>query len=150
AHVEADDAGADDAELFRYVGNRQRAFVVEHTIVVHRDTGQRTRLRARGNDHVLGNHLRSSRTFDGDLPRVALLAGERSASMEKRDLVLLEQIQDAVVVLPDDLVLAREHLRNIDRKALNLDAVIAKRVMRVLEVLRRLEQRLRWNAADVR
>ena len=69
--------------------------------------------------------------------------------MEERDLVLLEQVQDAVVVLRDDLVLARQHLRDVDREALDLDAVVGERMAGVLEVLRRLQQRLGRDAADV-
>ena len=65
------------------------------------------------------------------------------------DLVLLEQVQDAVVVLRDDLVLAREHLRDVDREALDLDAVLGEGMAGVLEVLGRLQQRLRRDAADV-
>jgi hypothetical protein len=39
--------------------------------------------------------------------------------MEKADLVLFEQVQDAVVVLLDDVVLARHHLGHIHAQALD-------------------------------
>ncbi len=58
AHLEADHARADDAELLRHGGNRERAVVVEHAHVVDRDAGQRARLRAGRDDHVRGRELR--------------------------------------------------------------------------------------------
>ena len=86
---------------------------------------------------------------DLDLVAVRRLAGEAAAAVEERDLVLLEEIEDAVVVLFDDLVLALQHLRDVDRQALDPDAVLRELVAGVLVVLRRLQQRLGRNAADV-
>jgi hypothetical protein len=36
----------------------------------------------------------------------------------------------------DDAVLARQHLRDVDRQSLDFDAVVGKRMPGVLEVLR--------------
>jgi hypothetical protein len=69
--------------------------------------------------------------------------------MEEGDLVLLEQIEDAVVVLLDHGVLAAEHLRQIEAQLADADAVIGEMLAGVLVVLARLQQRLRRNAADV-
>ncbi len=41
-------------------------------------------------------------------------------------------------------------LRDVDAEVVERDAVIGERVTRVLEILRRLQQRLRRDAADVR
>src|SRR5262249_21767025 len=77
-------------------------------------------------------------------------AREAAAPVEEAHLVLLEEVDDAVVVLADDLVLAREHLRHVDRQSCHANAVLRESVPGVLVVLRGLEQRLRRNAADVR
>ena len=55
--------------------------------------------------------------------------------MEEGDLVLLEQEQDAVVVLFDDLVLARQHPADIDVQPLDVDAVVGEMVAGLVEVL---------------
>ena len=65
------------------------------------------------------------------------------------DLVLLEEVDDAVVVLLHDRLLARHHLRHVDRQVREADAVVGEVMAGLLEVLRRLQQRLRRNAADV-
>jgi hypothetical protein len=69
--------------------------------------------------------------------------------VEERDLVLLEEVEDAVVVLRDDPLLARQHLRHVDGEAVDLDAVIRERVSGMLEVLGGLQERLGRDAADV-
>jgi hypothetical protein len=74
---------------------------------------------------------------------------ERAAPVEERDLVLLEQEQDAVIVLLDDSVLATEHLAEVQTEPLDLDAVSGKLMAGVLIVLGGLQQRLGRNAADI-
>ena len=69
--------------------------------------------------------------------------------MEKRHLVLLEQVQDAVVVLFDHGVLAAEHLGHVDAQIRQPDAVVGEAVARMLEMLARLQQCFRRDAADV-
>jgi hypothetical protein len=89
-----------------------------------------------------GGKLGGLGACDIHAPGITFLAGKGSLAMEERDFVLLEQVQDAVVILCDDAVLARQHLRDIDRQSLDLDAVVGKRMPGVLEILRRLQQRL--------
>ncbi len=62
--------------------------------------------------------------------------------MKKLDLVLLEQEHDAVVVLLDDLVFAREQLGDIDGEALDLDAVLRELVTGVVVVFRGRQHRV--------
>ena len=59
--------------------------------------------------------------------------------MEKADLVLFEQVQDAVVVLLDHGVLARHHLGRIHAQALDRDAMVGKVVAGLLKMLARLQ-----------
>ena len=149
AHLEPDDSGADNAELFRDLGNRQCSIVVEDELVVERCSGKRPRLRAGRDDHVPGHERLSAGTFDLDLPGARCAAGEAAGAGMEGHLVLPEQIQDAVVVLAHDLVLAREHPRDVDRQTLDVDPVVGKGVPRVLEILRRLQERLGRNTANV-
>jgi hypothetical protein len=69
--------------------------------------------------------------------------------VEEADLVLLEQVDDAVVVGLDHAVLTLEHLRQVKGQARHIDAVLLESMAGVLEVFRRLQQRLRRDAADV-
>ena len=69
--------------------------------------------------------------------------------MKKSDFVFLEQIQDAVVILLDDGVLARAHFGNIHRRAFHGNTVLSEVMQRVVVMLRRLQQRLRRNTTDV-
>ncbi len=151
AHLEPDHARADHPQSLRDLRHRERAGVVQHPHVVERDAGQRARRRSRGDDHVRCHELGGLFAVDLDgPPGICAAAGERAAAMEERDLVLAEQEQDAVVVLADDLLLARLHPRHVDREAVDRDAVVGEAVPRVLEVLGGLQQRLRRDAADVR
>ena len=61
--------------------------------------------------------------------------------VKERDLVLLEQIQDAVVVLLDDRVFSFKHFLKIKAQAFDFYAMIGKRMACVLKVLGRLQQR---------
>ena len=119
--------GADDAEPLRHVRNRERAGVVEHAHVVERHARQRTRRRARRDDHVRRGERCGLRALDGDVPAgLEAASAERAAAVEERHLVLLEEVQDAVVVLRDDLLLARQHPRDVDREAADLYAVVGE------------------------
>src|SRR5690606_35591658 len=69
--------------------------------------------------------------------------------MEERDLVLLEQVEDAVVVLLDDGFLASKELVDVHAQALDRNAMLAEMLAGVLEMLGRLQQGFRRNAADV-
>ena len=86
-----------------------------------------------------------------DLDLVARVGGlaECRAAMEEAHLVLLEQVQDAVVVLLHDGVLASEHPGDVDPEVLHRDAVVAEVLRRFLVVLRGLQQRLGRDAAHV-
>src|SRR5207253_7767489 len=55
-------------------------------------------------------------------------ARESARAVKERNLVLLEEIQDTVVVLPHDLVLACQHACNVDGETFYVDAVLAESV----------------------
>ena len=69
--------------------------------------------------------------------------------MEKRDLVFLEQIQNAVVILFDYSVFACQHFGHIDAHALHINAMFGKVVVGLVKVFRRLQQSFAGNAAHV-
>ncbi len=88
-----------------------------------------------------------------DLPhRSGVTAGtllEPAEALEPLDLVLLEQPLDAAGERADDAVLARQQLLQIELDRPYADAVVAEAMLRLLEVLARLQQRLRGDAADI-
>ncbi len=86
---------------------------------------------------------------DGNFKAVINRCNERTSAVEKRDLVLLEQIQNTVVVLFHHRIFATNHGRNIHGQAFHTDAMLSKMVRRLLVVLGRLQQGLRWDATNV-
>ena len=66
---------------------------------------------------------------------VAALArlNKGTPSMEEAHLVLLEQVEDAVVVLLDHGVLAGQHLEHVDAEVLQADSVLSEMVTRLLK-----------------
>ena len=147
AELEPDDAGADDEKLLRHLGEIERAGRRHDALFVDVDAGQPRHVRASGNDDVLGfERLR--------LAVVGLhldLARRRDAAcaVKRLDLVLLEQIFDAFDVTLDALLLVLEHRREIDARLADLDAHVAELVAGLLVKLRRIEHRLRRDAADI-
>jgi len=69
--------------------------------------------------------------------------------LQPLDLVGLEQLLDTPGQVRDDLVLALDHLRDIEARALNLDAVACELVLHMMVMLGRIEQGLGRNAADI-
>ena len=149
AHLEADDARADDAQRLRHMVDRERAVVRQDRLLVERGAGQSARIRSGRDDDVLGRQRVRLRARHRDLPAALALFRERAAPVEELDLVLLEEIEDAVIVLLHNGSLARHHLRHVDREVRQADAVIGEMVAGVLEVLGGLQERLRRDAADV-
>ncbi len=75
--------------------------------------------------------------------------GDLAGADEIVDLVLLHQELDALGQVVDDLVLAAHHGPQIELEAGDLHTVVGEFVRRHLVVVRRLQQRLRRDAADV-
>ena len=75
-----------------------------------------------------------SAAFTSTLPGAAM----RPAPMKRLDLVLLEQIIDALDVAVDALLLVFEHRREIDARLADLDAHVAELVPGFLVKLRRI------------
>src|SRR5208282_289266 len=152
-HLEANDPGTDHAQPLRHGGERERTVVVENQAVVERQRiaadHQGAWLRAGRDDDLLGGERGGIRSGDLDLPCPRSAAGKAADPGEERDLVLLEQVDDAVVVLADHFFLAREHAREVDGEPLDLDAVLGEAVAGMLVILRRLQQGFRRDAADV-
>ena len=135
-HFQADHARADQAQLLRHVLDSQRAVVGQNPVFVERYAGQRTGTGSGGQDDVFRADSFRRGASHTDLVASIGLACEAGAAMEETDLVLLEQKQDAVVVLFDDLVLARQHLADVDREALDLNAVVGEMMAGLVEIFR--------------
>jgi hypothetical protein len=142
--------GADDAQLPRHCRDAQRAVVRQDQLFVELGTRQLARVGAGREDDLLGEQGLFGSAGDLDFIAAILGSDERAATVEEADLVLLEQVQDAVVVLFHDGFLAAHHLGHVDLQIGQADAVLGKVVAGVLEVLARLQQRLRRDAAHVR
>ena len=132
--------------MLRHLGQRQRAGRRYDTILVNLDTGQGCDLRPGRDDDIVGGIagiLAVGR--DNYLARL----GDPGRPGDFRDLVLLEQAGDALGQAVDDLVLARHQRLQIQFDLAHLYAVLGKMVPRLFELLRRMQQRLRRNAADI-
>src|SRR5262249_53646002 len=142
----ADNAGADDQELLRHRGQVQRTGRGDDALFVEIDAVQARRIGAGGDDDVFSfEHLRLAvGVFHFDLAG----RGEARRAMEGFDLVFLEQIIDAFDIAVDGVLFVFEHRGEIDRRRADLDAHAGKFVRGFLVKLRRVEHRLRGNAAD--
>ena len=148
-HLQTDHARADQAELFRQRTDAQRAVIREHLLFIEGCTGQGPRGGAGGQHDLLAHQRFLSRAADLDLVAAVDRFHKRATTMKKADLVFLEQVQDAVVVLLDDTVLARDHLRHVHAHVGDGDAVLGEVVIGLVKMFGRLQQRLARNAADV-
>jgi hypothetical protein len=100
-------------------------------------------------EDVLRLDLRRVRTFDDDAKMLrSTRRHETTAALIPSHLVLLEQEGDAGRVLLHDDVLAREHFRQIELDARDVEAEERRTVLGVGEALARLEKRLARNASD--
>ena len=150
AHLEADHAGAHDSQPLRHFGQRERARIVEHAHVVERHARQRPRRGTGRDDHVRRASSAGFGAFDLDVSsRPRRHPGERASAVEERHLVLLNRYRMPSLFCATTFVLAREHARHVDGEASIVDAVVGERMSRVVEVLGRLQQRLRRDAADI-
>ena len=114
------------------LGQRERAGVVQHELPVERRPREGPRVGAGRDDHVARRDRFPGRARDLDLPRAGAAPGKAAAAMVEGNLVLLEEVHDAVVVLPDHLVLALEHLGEIEGDALQPYAVVCERMRGVI------------------
>ena len=149
AHFQADHARADHTQLGRHLANGQCAVVRQNLFFIELRTRQLTRARARGHDHMLAHQGVRLVTCHGNF--VATFCGfhERATTVEERDLVLLKQVQDAVVVLLHDGIFAGNHLGHIHLQAFHGDAVVSEVVGRLVVMFRRLQQGFGRNATHI-
>src|SRR5690606_15214614 len=145
AELEADHAGADHAQALRGGLEVQRADIVDDGLAIELRERQLDRLRSGGQDDVGALEFHLAAVVLADLDHVALVQG--AEAVVRRDLVGLEQLRDATGELGDDLVLAADHRRHVDRGVLRADAVLVEDVAEVPELARAVEQRLGRDAA---
>ena len=74
---------------------------------------------------------------------------QRRAPMHRGYFIFSEQHGDAAGEIGDDFVLARHHRGNIHRQSFHRDAVSREFMRGTFIILRRFQQRLRWDAADI-
>src|SRR5690554_4527248 len=128
-HLKADRPRADDDKFLRYGGEIQGSNVIAHNLVIDLDIGQITRTGTGGNDDVGGQHFFLAHLHP---PALAVALDEASVTVDQRDLVLAKQALDTAGQLIDDAVLAFQHLRDIDFRLFNEDALRGKALPRRL------------------
>ena len=149
AHLETNHASTDHAELLGDRADVQRAIIGQNLLLIEGQTRQLTRRGARGNHHMLADDISLCRTRNLDRPTTIDLTRERAFAMKEGDLVLFEQIQDAIVVLLYNAVFATNHLVELERNTLDLNTMIGEMVIHLLVVLGGLQQRLGRNTSYV-
>jgi CBS domain-containing protein len=98
---------------------------------------------------AFGTHLEVTAAEQSEDTNFDTIGGFIAHAMEKSDLVFLEQVQDAIVVLLDHIVLTGQHLGHVHLHVFDADAVICKMVVGMVEMLRRLQQCFRRNTAHI-
>src|SRR5581483_50970 len=147
AQLHADDAGADDAEGARHRVEFQSAPGIDDAVLVDRRDLQVHRLRAGGDDDVLGGEG----VFLAVVRLVTdLAAAEQLAEAEQAgDLVALEQHLDAAGVGLAHRDAAFLHLLQVQLDLAHADAVHGQLVLRLVVQLGGFQQGLGGNAAGV-
>ena len=144
AHLQPDHARADHHHGFRDLAQRQRAGRGDHGLFIHRHLGpgDRGRLGPAGDDDVF-------RLVGGVTDRDLARRGDAAPALEPVDLVLLEQEFDALGVLADHVVLVGQHLFPVDLGRRALQAHLFEIVLRLVQLVAGVQQRLGRDAAHV-
>ena len=146
AEFQTDDPGADDDHALGHGGQGEGACGVDDAPLIHLHAGQPRRLRARGDDDVLGGEglLGPVVGAHDDLARAA----EPTGALDPVDLVLLEQEFDALGQGRDAVVLLLLHLRQIEGNG-GADAEVGEVLAGGFVEFGRMQQRLGGNTADI-
>ena len=143
-HLEADDAAAQDQHAFRDEAHLQRSGRIPDARI-GRDEPGRDRLRAGGDDRVLEAH--GPRALGGfDLQGV--WRSELPPAGHDPHFALLGKTGQAARQSLDHPILPAANGRGVERGLTELDSMRAHRG-RLLDDLGDVQQRLRWDAADV-
>ena len=149
AHFQANHAGTNQTQLLGHCAHLQGAIVGQHVDFIERDARQRAGVRSGGhNDVVAGDSFFSSTRYFDFVARIGRLH-EGATSVQEGDLVLFQQVQNPVVVLLNDGVLAGNHLGHVHLHVFGADAVLGEVVVGMVEMLAGLQQRLGRNATDI-
>ena len=147
AQLQPDVAGADHDEMLGDAVEAKRFGRADDRRAVEREEREADRLAAAGHQDVRGLERDFAPVVQADDDRLG--RGDPRGAEDRLDPVLLEEEPDAVGQSLDDLVLPREHRRDVDRQSADLDAVAAEPVVGQVVELARIEQGLARNAADV-
>ncbi len=143
-HLEPDDAAADDEQALRQVVELERARRIDDPRGLGQ-AGDPARLRARGNDALAEADRRaSSLAFHRQRVRV----DKPRRAVHDLHLALPGQRAEAIGELLHDAALPVAQLVEIDRRLAEVDAELG-RLPGLLDHARRVQQRLRRDAADV-
>jgi methionine-S-sulfoxide reductase len=146
AEFEADHARAHDDQVFGHLVPGERLGARADPVAVDLDALQR-RHDAAGRQHDV---LRGQRAGSPSSPSTATspCRHQTAGALDPLDLVLLEQVRDAVGVRLHHRVLAALHRGEVELDPRHAHAVFAQSVARLEEPLARLEERLARDAPD--
>jgi len=147
AQLQSDDTGADDHQMLRHRGQFESAGRGDDGLLVDLDAWQRGHFRAGGDDDGLGGQSTLLAALVGDFHLSG--SGDLAGTDHIGDLVLLEEELDTLGVVRDNLGLAGHHGGQIQFDLTDLDAMFGEVMTGGLVVVRRMQQRLGRNAADV-
>ncbi|OIQ65109.1 hypothetical protein GALL_533340 [mine drainage metagenome] len=135
-HFQTNHTRADQPQSFWNGTDSQSTIVGQNGFFVKRHSRQGTRTGAGRHHNLLADkHFFSS---PGNLDFIAARGhgfDKRGAAVKEADLVFFEQVQNAVIVLPDHCIFARYHPGNIQTDAVNDDAMILKAMIGLLIML---------------
>src|SRR3954470_4996019 len=123
-HFKADHTRAHHTEALRHLRNRERARVRQNQLFIEVGAGQRARIGTGRNDDLLGDQRFRRLAADFEFDAIGARFNKAAAPLKKLNLVLLEQVHDAVVVLLDHFVFARQHLPDVNGESFDLDAML--------------------------
>ncbi len=145
--LEADHAGTDDAELARNALKVQCAGGVDDDVLIDRRRRNVYRSRAGGKDDVLGSQGLHVAVQAGHFN---LLAGQQLAvAFEYGHTVGLQQSRNPTGKVLNDLVLARDHGRNVNGHFASADAMNLEALVGFMKLVGAVQQRLGRNATYV-
>ncbi len=108
-----------------------------------------SRFAAGSKNNVLRKNTCLVPAFHTDQITVFIRSHKESATVKERDFVLSEEIKNSVISLTNDLGLAGNHRRNINRGFFNMNPVLGSFVSDFFKETAARKKSLRGNAPDI-
>jgi hypothetical protein len=146
-HLKTNDTTANNDHLLWHLLQRNSASACDNLLLVDGQTGERCGLGTSGNEDVLRANGGLA-TFD-KVDRNGVLVLESAGALDVLDVVLLEQEFDTLGQAGHGGFLCLHHGREIELDIANLNTAALCVVEDLVVEVRVVEERFRWDAADV-